>query len=105
MRNKQMSNLIKDGKYYNIFKATLICQIIDGREGISRYYKSQTGVYYRTRIGWYKINPTRDDEKIEVEVEFNQMRTIIEACQRKAPYFGNSNVFELPEEFTKITEV
>ena len=97
-------NLIKDGKYYNIYTATLICQV-NSHDGISRYYKSKSGIYFRTGISRFKLNPTREDERIELEVGFDNTKTILEACQTKAPYFGDSQIFEVPEEFTKIVEV
>jgi hypothetical protein len=97
-------NLILDGKYYNIFKATLLCQNNSG-DGLRRYYKSQTGIYFRTKLSKYKFNQTRDDEMIELEIDFEQMRKILEACKGKAPYFGQAEVFETPEEFQEIIEV
>lgn len=97
-------SLIKNGKYYNIYTATLICQV-NSRDGISRYYKSKTGIYFRTGISRYSLNPTREDESIELEVGFDNTRDILEACQAKAPYFGDSQIFEVPEEFTRVVEV
>tara|TARA_R110000772_G_scaffold17348_2_gene48461 strand:+ start:1156 stop:1461 length:306 start_codon:yes stop_codon:yes gene_type:complete len=97
--------LILDGKYYNIFKATLLCQNSGSRDDTNRWYKSQSGTYFRTKIPSYKLNPTRDDEEIEMETDFTQMRKILEYCNSKAPYFGHSEVFHTPEEFQKIIEV
>jgi len=99
------NNLIKDGKYYNIFKATLLCQNKERRDGLTRWYKSQTGIYFRTNIPSYRINPSRSDERFEMETDFNQMRTILEACKSKAPHFGQAEVFNSPSEFNEVKEI
>jgi len=97
-------NLIQNGKYYNIFKATLLCQN-DSGDGLKRWYKAKSGIYFRTKLNKYKFNQTRDDEEIEMETDFNQMRRILEACKSKAPYFGQAEVFVTPYEFQEIKEV
>ena len=97
-------NLVLNGKYYNIFKATLLCQNNYG-DGLVRWYKAQSGIYFRTKINWCKLNPTRDDERIEMETDFKQMRTILEKCKGKELYFAKAKVFYTPEEFQEIIEV
>ena len=107
MKTKDINpKLVNQGKYYNIYKSTLICQNQSShREPIYRYYKSQSGLYFRTAIGFYHLNPTREDEVFSIETDFDGTRRIIEACRSKAPFFAGSTIFEIPEEFNEIKEV
>ena len=97
-------NFIKDGVYYNPDTATLLCWN-DGVDGPNKWYKSKTGRYFRTKVNKWKLNPTIDDEKLELEIDFNQMRRILEYCQSKTAYFGRSEIYHIPDEFLEVKEV
>jgi len=104
LKQKQMKtvnqNLVMNGKFYNVKKAMLILQSNhSGSDGLWRYYKSKSGIYFRT------IEKYSSGERINMEFTFDMMRKYLEDVMRGEAWGAKHLLFDIPEELTNTKEV
>ena len=104
MKEIQKEMLIKNGKFYNTEKAILISQHPSDGE-MYKHYKSQTGVFFRTKTNIDSSGEERGLEGIIDEISFSYVRDIYQHIKVSTVGFTKGKNVTSIEELTKIEEV